>query len=49
MDTRTNSGATPKKKTYNQPSLTKYGQLKDLTTGGSKGGKEKGGELNKKA
>jgi hypothetical protein len=39
-----------RKKTYKTPSLTKYGQLKDLTTGGSNGGKEgKGGQINKKA
>lgn len=38
------------KKAYKTPSLTTYGQLKDLTTGGSAKGKEGGtGNGNKKA
>jgi hypothetical protein len=35
MDSRTEVVIKPKKKVYKKPSLTKYGQLKELTTGGS--------------
>lgn len=35
MVSRNEKEATPKRKAYRKPSLTKYGQLKDLTTGGS--------------
>ena len=50
MTSRPPAVTTPRKKTYTTPSLTKYGQLKDLTTGGSGGKKEGGGgQLNKKA
>lgn len=31
---------TPYKKSYQRPTLTQYGQLKDLTTGGSGNSKE---------
>ena len=30
----------PRKKSYEKPTLTQYGQLKDLTTGGSGSAKE---------
>jgi hypothetical protein len=35
MASSTNVHPASKKKTYERPRLTKYGQLKDLTTGGS--------------
>ena len=50
MTSRPDTATTSQKKTYETPSLTKYGQLKDLTTGGSAGKREGGGgEVNKKA
>jgi hypothetical protein len=33
---------TPQKKTYKKPVLTKYGKLKDLTTGGTGNAQEPG-------
>ena len=35
MPSRTEIAATAGRKTYSRPTLKKYGQLKDLTTGGS--------------
>jgi hypothetical protein len=35
MASRTKTETAPERKTYKKPLLTKYGQLKDLTTGGS--------------
>ena len=35
MTSRPPAVTTPRKKTYTTPSLTKYGQLKDLTTSGT--------------
>jgi hypothetical protein len=35
IDSRRDAAATPRRKPYTKPSLTKYGRLKDLTTGGS--------------
>jgi hypothetical protein len=48
MGSRDNSTTTPTRKAYKKPSLTKYGQLKDLTTGGSGKKPENGKELNPK-
>ena len=44
MDSRRTTEATAQKKAYEQPSLTKYGKLKDLTTGGSTGTTENNGK-----
>ena len=35
MDIRRDTVATPRRKPYKKPTLTKFGRLKDLTTGGS--------------
>jgi hypothetical protein len=35
MASGTTTEKTPRKKAYQRPQLTRYGQLKDLTTGGS--------------
>jgi len=35
MTSRLKPATTPLRKTYKKPILTKYGKLKDLTTGGS--------------
>jgi hypothetical protein len=35
MTSRRQTESAPARKTYNKPTLTKYGRLKDLTTGGS--------------
>ena len=42
MTLKPESVTTTKKKAYKTPSLAKYGQLKDLTTGGTKKGQENG-------
>lgn len=50
MTSQPSTSTQTKKKAYKSPSLTTYGQLKDLTTGGSNKGKEGGtGNGNKKA
>ena len=49
MERKPNVTTTSQKKAYKAPHLAKYGQLKDLTTGGSTGKKEGGGQINKKA
>ena len=35
MDLENHSDPTPRRKAYTRPTLTTYGELKDLTTGGS--------------
>lgn len=48
MASRHETATTTPKKAYKTPSLTKYGQLKDLTTGGSGNKKENNaGQTNK--
>ena len=40
MASRKTTEKSPPKKSYQNPTLTRYGQLKDLTTGGSGSAKE---------
>ena len=40
MTSPTKSESKPERKAYQKPALTQYGQLKDLTTGGSGSAKE---------
>ena len=40
MASRNETETKPERKAYKKPILTKYGQLKDLTTGGSKSAQE---------
>jgi hypothetical protein len=40
MASRKTTEESPRKKSYQKPVLTQYGQLKDLTTGGSGTAKE---------
>ena len=44
MNSRPDATTTTRKKTYKTPNLTKYGQLKDLTTGGTGSSAEPSGK-----